>query len=173
VEPYYIVVLDKELGFCRLFRTDSENCPSSAVPLWKGHNLDVGYEEMIRHNRERRQIPSYHVSCSINTKGMKIYKIFKESPSDPWVSLELFHDYKLAIAKMRELCEARRTFSAEVEERKKILMKRLRMRGKTLRLDLKGKKYLKWLLDSGTLEPREQENLLWLKENGILQLGRP
>lgn len=171
MEPYYIVVLDKELGYCRLFRTDSENCPSGAVPLWMGHNLDAGYEEMIRQNQERRQIPSYHVSYAINSKGLKIFKIFRESPTHPWIALDLFHDYKLALAKMKQLCEERRAFSGEVESRKKVLMKRLQMKGKTLRLDPKAKKYVKWLLDAGKLEPSERENLLWLKENGIVQLS--
>jgi hypothetical protein len=173
MEPYYIVVLDKDIGYCRLFRTDSENCPSNVAPLWQGHNLDVGYEEMIRHNQERRQIPSYHVSFSINKKGRKIFKIFSESPARPWVPVDLFHDYKLALARMKELCEERRAFTAEVVTRKKALMQRLQMKGKTFRLDPKGRKYVKWLLDSGTLTDTEQENLLWLKENGILRLSHP
>jgi hypothetical protein len=173
MEPYYIVVLDKKIGYCRLFRTDSENCPVNAVPLWQGHNLDIGYEEMIRQNMERRQIPSYHLSYSINKNGRKIFKIFKESPAKPWIALDLFHDYKLALSRMKELCEERRSFSAEVESRKKILMKRLQMKGKSLRLDAKGKRYVAWLLDSGTLKTDERENLLWLKENGVLQLSHP
>lgn len=173
MEPYYIVVLDKDVGYCRLFRTDSENCPSNAVPLWKGHNLEIGYEEMIRHNQERKEIPSYHVSCAVNEKGRKIYKIFRENPITPWVSVDLLHDYKLAVKKVKQLCEERNAFSQEVENRKKILMSRLRMKGKTFRLDVTGKKYVKWLMESGSLEPREKENIIWLKENGVLRLSDP
>jgi hypothetical protein len=173
MEPYYIVVLDKDIGYCRLFRTDSENCPPNASPLWQGHNLDIGYEEMIRHNQERKEIPSYHVSYSVNDKGRKIYKIFRESPSSPWSSVDLFHDYKLALAKLKELCAERQAFTVEVEARKKVLMARLKMKGKTFRLDAKGKKYVTWLASSGKLTPDEQENLTWLEENDVLRLSNP
>ena len=180
MQPYYIVVLDKDIGYCRLFRTDSENCPSGATPLWQGHNLEVGYEEMIRQNNERRAIPSYHVSVSVNQKERQVFKIFRESPSKPWTSVDLFNDYKLALAKMKQLCadrdaldKERRAFTTEVASRKKMLMRRLRMKGRTLRLDAKAKKYVKWLLDSDALEQSERENLLWLKENGVVELSYP
>jgi hypothetical protein len=180
LEPYYIVVLDKDIGYCRLFRTDSENCPSGVAPLWQGHNLDVGYEEMIRQNNERREIPSYHVSVSVNQKDRKIFRIFRESPTHPWSSVDLFNDYKLAVAKMKQLCDERdaldkerRAFTTEVAGRKKMLMQRLRMKGRTLRLDAKAKKYVKWLLDSEALEASERENLLWLKEKGFVELSHP
>ncbi len=91
MEPYYIIVLDKYLGWCRLFRSDSEDCPSDAEALWKGYNLEIGYEQMKRLNRERREIPSYFLSMRSTDSAKKtIYKIKKEKPASPWLEVELF-----------------------------------------------------------------------------------
>jgi hypothetical protein len=173
MDPYYIVVFDKEIGYCRLFRTDSENCPANAIPLWEGYNLEVGYEAMVRKNLERREIPSYHVSERINENGKKIYKIFKESPKLPWISVELVNEYAQATEKLKSLCAGRNAFKKEVELRQKSLMNRLKMKGKVFRLDTKGKKYVMWLMENGALNDNERENILWLKENGILKLSNP
>lgn len=173
MDPYYIVVFDKDIGYCRLFRTDSENCPSNAAPLWTGHNLDIGYEEMIRHNLERREIPSYHVSEKLNESGKKIFKIFKQSPKLPWISLELVNSYETATEKLKALCAERDLLKKEVESRQRYLMDRLKMKGKVFKLDTTGKKYIVWLMESGTLNDNERENILWLKENGVLKLSNP
>lgn len=178
MDPYYIVVFDKDLGWCRLFRSDSEDCPSDAESLWKGYNLEIGYEEMKRLNRERRKIPSYYV-CERETEwaNKKAYGIKKEKPALPWVEVDFYHEYSKAQEKVRELCAARdkanAEFKAEVSEKKKSFMDRFGIRSANFRLDEKSHKYLEWLISENRLSAEDKENIDWLQENGIIKAASP
>lgn len=173
LDPYYIVVLDKEIGWCRLFRVGSDNCPTGAKPLWEGYNLEIGYEEMKLHNRERKPVPSYFISERANENGKMIFRIFKESPTSPWLEKELLHDYEKAKSRVKELCLERDAVLIEATERKKSLMQRLGITAKTLRLDERGKKYIAWLTEAGRLGEGDLDNLRWLEENGFVSLSVP
>lgn len=92
----YIIVYDKSLDFCRLFRTDAEEIPAGCEILWRGIGLRRGYDEMIRQNRNRKGVEVYRICARINRKGEEIYRIFKTSPRVGWSEKQTASSYKEA-----------------------------------------------------------------------------
>jgi len=86
-DEYYLVALDPEAGYCRLFRTDS---PGSAglAPLWSGFGLRAGYDAMIRLNKERRPTDLFHVCSREGARGRTAYKVFRGAPSEAGWTVE-------------------------------------------------------------------------------------
>jgi hypothetical protein len=95
VEHQYVIVRDDELGYCRLFRADSEECPSTA-PLWSGMGLRRGYNAMIRLNNEARPVVTYKVCVRLGRSGHKVFSARKSDPEAPWTTVKTCNTWKQA-----------------------------------------------------------------------------
>lgn len=80
-EKRYVLVLDKERDFIRVFRADCDMRPDGIV-LWDGNGLTTAYEAMIRLNKERRPIELHHV-CVLDGK----LRVFRGQPKADWKSV--------------------------------------------------------------------------------------
>jgi hypothetical protein len=107
----YVIVLDKDLGFCRLFRDDSIDIPAGEV-LCTVQGLRRGYDAMMRLNRERRVIDFYHLCSRTGAKGDPSYRIMK-TVAEGWSSMETHVDFKLAKAHLKGLLDERARQRAE------------------------------------------------------------
>lgn len=148
----YVVVLDKELGFCRLFRADSDECPTDE-PLWTGMGLRRGYDAMMRLNRERRPITSYHVCMRIGSKGDPVYRIFK-TLGDDWNGVLTTADYATAKERVKDLLAARERIKAKRAAEDRAAMARTGITGTKLpKFTDADRRYIAWLKESGRFEP--------------------
>lgn len=145
----YVVVLDKELDFCRLFRTDSIDLPAGET-LWSGNGLRRGYDAMIRLNKERRPVSLYHVCSSQSPRGRTVYGVVKGEPAGRWTSLSAFPDYVTARKEMKALTAARDAAEAAEREKARAIMRRVGILSKRIpkftKTDLR---YIDWLRRSG------------------------
>lgn len=146
---YYVVVFDRERGFCRLFRSDSIDMPLGEA-LWTGNGLRRGYDAMIRLNKERRPISLYHVCSSKSGRGRTVYRVVKGEPEGRWKSIACFFDYASAKRELKELTRLRDEAEAAERDRVKAIMARVgittRRIPKFTDADLR---YLEWLRETG------------------------
>src|SRR5688572_27517827 len=118
----YVIVLDKDLGFCRLFRDDSIDIPAGDI-LCTVQGLRRGYDAMMRLNRERRPIPRYHLCSKPRSRGDVSYRIMK-TVGDGWASMETHVDFAAARARLKELSDERELRKAEKVAEARAIMAR-------------------------------------------------
>lgn len=148
-EHRYVVVRDEDLGFCRLFRADSDECPPTA-PLWSGMGLRRGYDAMIRLNNEARPIVTYRVCMRTTDAGRKVFSARKAEPEAPWVSVKMCTSWQEARVSRAEL-------SAKAEAERKdediAIMKRTGIvRKSPPRFTATDRKYVAWLRETGRFD---------------------
>jgi len=149
---YYLVALDQEAGYCRLFRADS---PESAglAPLWSGYGLRSGYDAMIRLNKERRPTDLFHVCSRAGARGGMAYKVFRGTPAEAGWTVEATEvAYSEARKHLARLVAER---DAQRDRGRQRLLKGLRRAGvetsrvpKLTRADLR---YIEWLESTGRM----------------------
>jgi hypothetical protein len=137
-----VIVYDRSIDFCRLFRADSENLPPSAEVLWRGVGLRRGYDEMIRQNKNRRGVEVYRVCARTNLKGLLTFRIFKTKPADGWEERNTASTYKAARG-------IRTRLIAERDARTTSALSRIRgIDGSATRLTRADRLYLDWLSEN-------------------------
>lgn len=147
----YVVVYDKDLDFCRLFRADSDECPPD-LPLWTGMGLRRGYDAMMRLNRERRPIPSYHVCTRIGPRGEPAYRVLK-TVTDGWTAIVTTADYASARLRMKDLVAARaKVRSDRIEEDHAVMLRTGMAVRKNPKFTAADRRYIAWLKESGRFE---------------------
>jgi len=157
-EHRYVLLLDKDRDFIRIFRADSPVRPAGRV-LWEGNGLRRTYDAMIRLNRERRPAVLYHVCTAAKGKAI-VYRVFKSQTPKHWQTASSHTAYRDALSAARTLREAERARRAEARAaetadraRRKaeegIMLERLRLAGvkakRLPRLTEKDIRYLEWL----------------------------
>jgi hypothetical protein len=146
----YVIILDKELGFCRLFRDDSLDIPHGEI-LATVQGLRRGYDTMMRLNRERRPITFYHLCSKPRRNGDYSYRVAK-TVSDGWQSMETHVDYATAKTRMRELTEERERLRNERIEEARMVMKRTGIITKKIpKFTDADLRYIAWLKETGRL----------------------
>lgn len=145
----YIVVLDRERDYCRLFRSDTAVVPQGEV-LWSGNGLRAGYDAMIRLNRERRPVKSYSVCRSLSASGRTIYRIVLGVPGEAWTPLSVHYEHAAAKSAMKALVRERNAR----EEAERAEMERIRERvgiphRRKLRFTDADWRYIGWLRETG------------------------
>lgn len=147
----YVIVLDKELGFCRLFRDDSTDIPAGEV-LCTVHGLRRGYDAMMRLNRERRPIPFYHLCSKPRPKGDFSYRVMK-TVTGGWTSMETHIDFAAAKERLRELSEEREHLKAVKLEEARAIMARTGMLSRRIpRFTAADQRYVAWLKETGRFD---------------------
>lgn len=146
----YIVVLDKDRDFCRLFRADSEAAPKGEI-LWSGNGLRAGYDAMIRLNKDRRPVKAYKVCEALSSRGRKVFRIVLGEPEGDWTPVSVHYEHAAARSALKALVKERN--AAEEAERAELerIMKRVglpprRTRPKFTEADLR---YIGWLKETG------------------------
>lgn len=135
----YVIVYDRSIDFCRLFRADSEDIPDSAQILWHGVGLRRGYDEMIRQNKNRKGVEVYRVCSRTNQKGLLTFRIFKTKPAEGWTEQNTASSYKNARA-------IRTRLIAERDARTTSALSRIQgIDSSTTRLTRADRLYLDWL----------------------------
>mgnify|MGYP000857336267 CR=1 FL=1 len=148
ISTTYVIVLDKELGFCRLFRDDSIDIPAGDV-LCTVQGLRRGYDAMMRLNRERRPVPLYHLCSRPRARGDCSYRLMK-TVADGWTSLEIHVDFPTARARLKELSEEREHRKAEkVAEARAIMARTGLVSRKIPRFTSADLRYIAWLRETG------------------------
>jgi len=149
MEDEYVVVLDKDRDFCRLFRSDSAETPAGEV-LWTGNGLRRGYDAMIRLNKERRPINSFVVCTRMSPKGRAAYRIVKGEPGTGWSEVERFYDFASARDAMKALVKARNEAEAAERERSFEIMRRVGILSKRIpKFTDADMRYVGWLRETG------------------------
>jgi hypothetical protein len=144
----YVIVLDKDLGFCRLFREDSLDVPPGDI-LSTVKGLRRGYDAMMRLNRERRPIPLYHLCSRPLSGGEFSYRIMK-TLTEGWVSTETHVDFKSAKARLKELTEARSRLRAEKAAEARAVMDRTGIVSRRIpKFTDADRRYVEWLKETG------------------------
>lgn len=158
-EHRYVLLLDKERDFIRVFRSDSPMRPAGKV-LWEGNGLHRTYAAMVRLNKERRPVPCYNVCSAMNERGRASYRVFKSTHPKVWEQLSMHTVYKEAVEAAKRhrvlektrLAEEKRVRDADRAEAKAendALLARLRRAGvvrkKVPKLTAKDLRYLEWL----------------------------
>ncbi len=161
----YCIVKDDELGWYKLYRTDSENLPTGEV-FWRGDNLKTGYDMMKSVNKQHRKIVIHHVVTSTSGKGRTIYRIIKQSPSAPWSLVKPHMKFDDAKKHLKVLIEARDLREKAEFDRKMTLLRRAHYAGKRLpRLSETDWKYLEWLKENDKLTEEQRQTMDWYKQN--------
>lgn len=152
VDSAYCVMLDKDIGFCRLFRTDNELLPEGEV-LWSGDNLRLGYDAMIRLNKDRRPINSYSVCSTASKTGRIVYRIVKGTPDAKHLKVEdVFYDYAAARTCLSELTALRDAAEKKEKDRMRMVMKRVGITSNRIpKFTTTDQKYIDWLYESGKI----------------------
>jgi hypothetical protein len=144
----YVIVLDKELGFCRLFRDDSLDIPPGEI-LCTVQGLRRGYDAMMRLNRERRPIPFYHVCSKPRANGEFSYRVAK-TVAEGWTSMESHVDYSAAKKRLKELSEERQRLREERLAETKYIMSRTGIVSRGIpKFTDKDRRYVEWLKETG------------------------
>lgn len=144
----YVIILDKELGFCRLFREDSPDIPSGEI-LCSVRGLRRGYDAMMRLNRERRPIVTYHICSRVGAKKHSSYRVMK-TVKDGWQSIETYVDYQTARTRLKELAEQRRQAQSAEKAALREIMTRTGMTGRRLpKMTAADIRYIEWLKETG------------------------
>ena len=120
----YVVILDSNLDYCRLFRADNENIPDGLI-LWSGVGLRFGYDAMIRLNKERKPINAYYVCRTRNIWNRIVYRITKNEPEAKWEIVSIFFDFKAARQEMSKLIKKRNELELAEIDTKFRLMRRV------------------------------------------------
>ena len=119
-ERRYVLILDKERNFIRLFRSDCSVRPVGKV-LWEGDGLRRTYDAMKRLNKERRLAIIYYVYEGKNKKNIKTIKVSKVSPKKKEI-ISKHLNYKEAILAAKFLRKKEKNI--KIEKRDKILARR-------------------------------------------------
>ncbi len=144
----YVIVLDKELGFCRLFRDDSIDIPPGEI-LCTVQGLRRGYDAMMRLNRERRPIAFYHVCSKPRSNGEFSYRIAK-TVGEGWTSMEAHVDYAAAKKRLKELSEEREQRRAERLAEARHIMSRTGIVSRNIpKFTEADRRYVEWLKETG------------------------
>jgi hypothetical protein len=144
----YVIVLDKELGFCRLFRDDSTDIPAGEI-LATVQGLRRGYDAMMRLNRERRPITFYHVCSKPRANGEFSYRVAK-TISDGWSSMETHMEYAVAKTRLRELSEERQRQRTERIAEARYIMERTGIIARNIpKFTETDRRYVAWLKETG------------------------
>ncbi|NTF17562.1 hypothetical protein G6L37_04065 [Agrobacterium rubi] len=147
----YVIVLDKELGFCRLFRDDSSDIPPGEI-LCTVHGLRRGYDAMMRLNRERRPIPLYHLCSKPRASGESSYRVMK-TVVDGWTSIEIHMTFAPARERLKELSEARERRKADkIAEARKIMARTGISSRKIPKFTTADQQYVAWLKETGRFD---------------------
>lgn len=137
-ERRYVLLLDRERDYIRLFRADCSARPDGRT-LWEGDGLYRAYDAMKRLNRERRPAKVWHVCESVSDSPARVFA----SPPEGWRSVSVhtvFRDARAAAA------EARARKAEEKSRRTLDLMRRGGYRGRKVpKLTKADKAYLAWL----------------------------
>jgi hypothetical protein len=161
----YCIVKDGELGWYKLYRTDSEFLPVGET-FWQGDSLKTGYDMMKSVNKQHRKIIIHHVVTSISEKGRTIFRILKQSPASPWSLVKSHMKFSDAKAHLKTLIDARDKQETAEFDRKMALLRRAHYAGKNLpRLSPTDWKYFEWLKEKGKLTDEQQQTMDWYKEN--------
>lgn len=158
-EHRYVLLLDKERDFIRVFRSDSPMRPAGKV-LWEGNGLHRTYAAMVRLNKERRPVPCYYVCCARNERGRAAYRVFKSTHPKVWEQVSMHTVYRDAVdaakqhrglekTRMAEEKRVRDAKRAEAKAENDAILARLRRAGvvrkKVPKLTAKDLRYLAWL----------------------------
>ncbi|MDW9478750.1 hypothetical protein GOB57_08535 [Sinorhizobium meliloti] len=158
-EHRYVLMLDKERDFIRVFRSDSPMRPAGKV-LWEGNGLHKTYAAMVRLNTERRPVPCYYVCCVRNDRGQAAYRVFKSSHPKVWERVSMHTVYREAVEGAKRLRRLEKTRIGEERRDKdsaraaaraenELLLARLRRAGvvrkRVPKLTAKDLRYLEWL----------------------------
>lgn len=147
----YVIVLDKDLGFCRLFRIDSPDIPPGDI-LCTVKGLRRGYDAMMRLNRERRPIPLYHLCSKARPRGDFSYRVTR-TITEGWTSIETHVDFKTAKARLKELSEERERLKAErIAEARAIMARTGMVSRKIPKFTPADRKYVAWLKETGRFD---------------------
>ena len=145
LEHRYVLMLDGDLDFIRLFRADSPMRPQGD-PAWEGDGLRRAYDAMKRLNRERRPIVLYHACTSRAGRGLPACRVFRELPGGDWTLMSTHASLALARAACRVAKEDARKAAVARDE---ATLKKLRRVGvdrkKVPRLTAKDIRYLEWM----------------------------
>lgn len=149
MDDEYMVVLDKERDFCRLFRTDCEDVPAGEV-LWTGNGLRRGYDAMIRLNKERRPVHLYTLCKRLSAKGREAFRIVKGEPVAGWETVERYFDFPAAREAMKALVKARNEAETVAKERSFAIMRRVGITSKRIpKFTEADVRYIGWLRETG------------------------
>ena len=144
----YVIILDREVDYCRLFRQDSEHIPDGEV-LATVKGLRRGYDAMIRHNAERRPIEAYHVCRKARPKGDFSYRVMKTAAPD-WQPVETHVSHAGAKAALTRLLLERDNRKERAEKEARQIMARTGISGSRIpvftQADLR---YVEWLKATG------------------------
>jgi hypothetical protein len=148
----YIVALDPEAGYCRLFRTDAPE-GAGLDPLWAGLGLRKGYDAMIRLNRERRPTEIYRVASRPATRRKTAFRLFKGfPPTADWTVLHETPDREAAKKALSDLVRKRDDDARAETER---LLRGLRRAGAApaalSRITGADRRYIEWLEATGRI----------------------
>lgn len=158
-EHRYVLLLDKERDFIRVFRSDSPMRPVGKV-LWEGNGLHRTYAAMVRLNKERRPVPCYYVCCARSERGRASYRVFKSTHPKVWEQVSMHTVYKEAVEAAKHhrslektrLAEEKRVRDADraaAKAENDALLTRLRRAGVVRKmvpkLTAKDLRYLEWL----------------------------
>lgn len=147
----YVIVLDKDRDFCRLFRSDSDEIPSGEV-LWTGTGLRRGYDAMIRLNKERKPVEIYSVCSSVSKKGREVYKLMKGQAAKEINVVSIHSEYKAARAEMHRLTEARNALEEAAKKEAHAIMKRVGINSKRIpKWTAKDLQYISWMKSTGKI----------------------
>lgn len=158
-EHRYVLMLDKERDFIRVFRSDSPMRPAGKV-LWEGNGLHRTYAAMVRLNKERRPVPCYYVCCARDARAKTIYKVFKSTHPKVWQQVSMHTAYGEAVESAKRLRglekeriagerRARDVARSSEKAEAELMLARLRRAGvvrkKVPKLTAKDLRYLEWL----------------------------
>lgn len=148
VEHRYVVVPDEELGFCRLFRADSEECPA-VEPLWSGMGLRRGYDAMIRLNNEARPVVTYKV-CQREVRDGKVFAARRNDPEAPWTVVRTCTSWADACRTRTELARQEKADRAAEDQ---AIMKRTGIVRRTPpKFTDRDRQYVAWLRETGRFD---------------------
>ena len=148
-EENYVIVLDKDRDFCRLFRSNSEDVPAGEI-LWSGMGLRRGYDAMIRLNKERKPVEIYSVCSTKSKKGREVFKLIKGQPEKEIHVISIHAEYKPAREEIKRLTEERNAVEEAEKAHARAIMKRV---------GIHSKRIPKWTA-------RDLEYIAWLKRTG-------
>jgi len=152
-DDLYVVVLDKELDYCRLFRADCEVLPEGEI-LWSGNGLRRGYDAMIRLNKDRKPVNAYNVCSSTSKAGRTVFRLVKDEPRDKGMKVEAtFYDYSSAREHLGKLKRERDAAERANKEKMLRLLRRVGINSNRVpKFTETDRRYIEWLRDNGKLD---------------------
>ena len=148
----YVIVLDKDRDFCRLFRSDSDEIPQGEV-LWSGAGLRRGYDAMIRLNKERKPVEIYSVCSSVSKKGREVFKLIKGQAAKEVNVVSIHSEYKPAREEIKRLTEKRNSLEEAEKAAAHAIMKRVGINSKRIpKWTATDLQYIAWMKSTGKIE---------------------